>query len=69
MINEYEITEEELIACGGHCPECGEILKFDMTDGHYLHDGDYFVPPTYEIDRYHYHCPKCGAQYSTEHEL
>lgn len=60
-------TMEELK--DGICPECGAELKFSMTNGHELNDGDYLTPNTYVVDSYIYKCPDCGATYETKNEL
>lgn len=52
-----------------HCPECGAELSFWGNEGHELNDGDYWTPPTYEIDCYVYKCPVCGEIYKTQNAL
>lgn len=51
------------------CPECGGKLELIETDGHELHDGDYWTPNTYIVDEYIYRCAECGETIKTENEL
>ena len=53
----------------GKCPECGGELLFVETEGHELHDGDYYTPNSYIIDKYIYRCADCGETIKTDKEL
>lgn len=59
-----------LIVMGdGDCPLCGGNLIYDETEGHELHDGDYFTPNSWVVDLYVYHCANCGETIKTSNEL
>lgn len=59
-----------LIVIGdGDCPLCGGNLIYDETEGHELHDGDYFTPNSWVVDLYVYHCANCGETIKTSNEL
>jgi len=53
----------------GNCPFCGGTLVYDDTEGHTVHDGDYYTPDTYVIDNYIYHCAECGKTIKSKEEL
>ena len=53
----------------GDCTKCGGELEYVETEGHELHDGDYYTPNSYEIDYYVYRCRVCGAIIKSEKEL
>ena len=53
----------------GNCPECGGPLQYVETEGHELHDGDYYTPNSWIVDNYVYKCAECGEIVKTEKEL